>query len=254
MMTHVTIFRTGEIKEMRRTIIQFVLCGFIFCLMTSCAHAPVQLCENSKCTPLTESDSKDAAFLKLTALIKSNLGKEIPFMFSAAKGGAASRDIVVEWLAAATPGNAKRLAQIHSITFTDIFFIDRDKKETKIMARIFYSTSNTWTAMSGFHPAGSHTLQMPCTLTVKSPQEIIFQGRGKMGYYDIYFDSLIDQINIDKTFWTSAFDLSIVGVGPNGTGVRDGYIRLSFPNSLIKEYAAITASSAVQSKRVQQTG
>lgn len=116
----------------------FYIC-ILFVIM-SCAHnkpaTGLQFCENQKCTILTETDSQEAVSLKLTAMIKTNLGKKIPLASSPEKGGKVDKDIFVRHkFPTRYYGDSSCLRGIHSLTFTDIMYIDREKREIKVMAQ-----------------------------------------------------------------------------------------------------------------------
>jgi hypothetical protein len=206
--------------------IQVIFCVCISFVIMSCAHSGIQLCENQKCSVLTEADSKEA-FLKLTKMIKANLNKKIPLLFSTWRGGEAEKDIVLEWKAGAT-GLDHRLVRINSLTFTDILSIDQENREIKVMAQVGYFQIESWllAVNNEEKPAGSYTLPMPCSLTVKSSKEIIFQGRTKLYLYNLFFDGLIDHIDSDRVFWGCKFTtrLSLFAVG----ATNHGYLHLAF--------------------------
>jgi hypothetical protein len=73
--------------SMRMMKVIFNLC--ISFVIMSCAHAPtqVQFCENNKCAVLSEADSQDAVFQKITSMMKSNLNKTIPLIVGREKEG-----------------------------------------------------------------------------------------------------------------------------------------------------------------------
>ena len=217
---------------------------FILFVIMSCAHTPeyVQFCENNKCAALTEADSQEVVFLKLTAMIKANLRKKIPLMVSSKKGGKADKDIVADW-AANTRAKENQSVQIHSLTFTDIMYIDRETREVKVMAQAYLSHPTAWqTEGSGSHPAGSYTMQMPCLLTVKSSKEISFHGRGQIWAYNIYLDGLIDHIDADKLFWGSTFGMTLSSHW--GTAWSGGYLQLAFQNAGQKTDEALAVTPA----------
>ena len=210
-------------------VIFYVCILFVF---MSCAHktadihSDIQFCENQKCAVLTEADSKESLFLKLTDMIKVNLNKKIPLLVSPEKGSKSDKDIVLEWMAG-DRGDQKRLLRINSLTFTDILHIDRENREVKVMANVDYFQPDYWTgSMLGTHSEGSYTVQMPCSLTVRSPKEIVFQGKTKIWVYDLYFDALIDHIDTDRVFWGSAFTTVISGWGY--IAKKEGYLHLAF--------------------------
>ena len=204
--------------------IQVIFCVCISFLIMSCAHSGIQLCEHQKCSVLTEADSREA-FLKLTKMIQANLNKKIPLLFSTWRGGEAEKDIVLEWKAG-YGGLDHRLVRINSLTFTDIVSIDQENREIKVMAQVGYLHSDPWVGGFGVHEAGSYTVPMPCSLTVKSSKEIIFQGRSKLWYYDLQFDGLIDHIDTDRVFWGCPFTarISLFFLG----STNHGYLHLAF--------------------------
>jgi hypothetical protein len=207
-------------------VIFFCVC-ILFVIM-SCAHQPagIQFCENQKCAVLTEADSKEA-FLKLTHMIEANLNKKIPLLVSTWKGGEADKDIVMEWKAGPMRQDY-RSVRINSLTFTDILSIDQENREIKVMAQVGYFQRESWllAVNNEEKPAGSYTLPMPCSLTVKSSKEIIFQGRTKLSVYNLFFDGLIDHIDTDRVFWGCAFTTRIY-FGMAGA-TNHGYLHLAF--------------------------
>jgi len=204
--------------------IQVIFCVCISFVIMSCAHSGIQFCENQKCSVLTEADSKEA-FLKLAKMIETNLNKKIPLLFSTWRGGEAEKDIVLEWKAGTT-GLDHRVMRINSLTFTDILSMDQENREIKVMAQVGYSHSDHWASGMVIHEAGSYTVPMPCSLTVKSSKEIIFQGKTKLSVYDLQFDGLIDHIDTDRVFWGCPFTARISFVFLGAT--NHGYLHLAF--------------------------
>ncbi len=115
-----------------------------------------------------------------------------------------------------------RSVRINSLTFTDILSVDLENREIKVMVELGYFHSESWTSV----PGGSYTVSMPCSLTVKSSEEIIFQGRTKLAAYNLFFDGLIDHIDADRVFWGCAFTIrtSFYSMGTT----NHGYLHLAF--------------------------
>ena len=227
----------------------FYIC-ILFVIM-SCAHKPVnvQFCENNKCAILTEADSQEAVFLKLTAMIKANLNKKIPLMVSPEKGGKADKDIFVHLKWTASNQKYEFLPRIHSLTFTDILYIDREKREIKVIAQADTSYPAFSTRDFGSYPATSSTVQMPCSLTVRSSKEIIFRGSTKLLILaPVYLDleSLIDQIDADRLFWGSAFTIG-VRLGVQYTS-KDGYLHLAFQDAGQKTVETLADTKVLPAK------
>ncbi len=209
--------------DMGMKAIQVIFCVCISFVIMSCAQG-IQFCENQKCAVLTEADSKEA-FLKLTKMIEANLNKKIPLLVSTWKGGETEKDIVMEWkpdVSVVQP----RLVRINSLTFTDILSVDQENREIKVMTQVGYFQPDFWTSVMGSHPAGSYMVPMPCSLTVKSSKEIIFEGRTKLWAYALFFDGLIDHIDADRVFWGCAFTTQL-SFGFLGT-TNHGYLHLAF--------------------------
>lgn len=204
---------------MKKKSLPILLGGLCLLLLMSCAHAPapssVQFCENNQCAPLTEADSKDVVFSKLTSMIKANLGKDIPFSFSIGKEGPADNRIAFEYNHYAE----KRLLQIDSLAFSDILFIDREKREAKV---------NVLIRRTGYF--GTDTLPIPCILAVISSKEIVLRG----AYYSTSFiishsiEARMDSLDLDKGLWLSQFKINLMSpvISPHQ---KEGYLRLSFP-------------------------
>ncbi len=214
--------------DMDMKVIQVIFYVCILFVIMSCAHKPIdiQFCENQKCSVLTEADSNEALFIKLTDMIKANLNKKVPLLVSSEKGGKADKDIFVPftWTTAGCSYNFS--TRIHSLTFTDILSINRENREIKVMAQLDFSYPAFSTFFFGSYPADSSTIQMPCSITVKSSKEIIFQGKSKMVLFPLYFDGLIDHIDTDRVFWGCPFTITLT-IGQFFT-VKEGYLHLAF--------------------------
>ncbi|MGC9976733.1 MAG: hypothetical protein ABSC57_08495 [Syntrophales bacterium] len=208
--------------------IQVIFFVCILLVIMSCAHKPadIQFCENQKCAVLTEADSKEALFLKLTDMIKTNLNKKIPLLVSYERGGKADKDIFVPFTWTFGGASYNFSPRIHSLTFTDILSIDQENREIKVMTQLDTSYSAFSTATYGSYPAESPTVQMPCSLTVRSCKEITFQGRTKIAVFNLTFDGLIDYIDTDRAFWGCPFTVS-VNRDMYSTS-KEGYLQLAF--------------------------
>jgi hypothetical protein len=231
---------------MKAIKIIFYVC-ILFVIM-SCAHEQinVQFCENQKCTVLTEADSKEAVFQKLTAMIKANLNKKIPLIVSSEKGGKTDKDLFfpVRWTMDIY--HYEFLPRIHSLTFTDVLYIDRETRVIKVMAQADVSYPAFSTAYSGSYPAFSSTVQMPCSLTVRSSKEIIFQARTKLAPFYLNLEGLIDHINVDNLFLGSAFEISIFTGRINAS--QKGYLHLSFQDAEQKTNEALADTKVLPIK------
>jgi len=208
--------------------IQVIFFVCILFVIMSCAHKPadIQFCENQKCAVLSEADSKEVLFPKLTAMIKANLNKKIPLLVSSEKGGKADKDIFIpsSWTLGGTTYNFS--PTIHSLTFTDILSVDQENREIKVMAQVETSYPAFSTATYGAYPADSPTVQMPCSITVRSSKEITFQGRTKIAVFNLTFDGLIDYIDTDRAFWGGPFTISL---NLNQvSAAKEGYLQLVF--------------------------
>jgi hypothetical protein len=209
--------------------IQVISYACILFVTMSCAHKPadIQFCENQKCGVLTESDSKEALFLKLTAMIKASLNKKIPMIVSPEKGGKADKDIFVPFTWTDGGTSYSFSPRIHSLTFTDILSIDQENREIKVMAQAdtSYPAFSAVTCMCGTYPADSPTVQIPFSLNVKSSKEIIFRGRTTIAVFNLSFDGLIDYIDTDGAFWGCPFNITLT-IGHFFT-IREGYLHLA---------------------------
>ncbi len=210
--------------------IQVIFYVCILLVIMSCAHKPtdIQFCENQKCTVLTEADSKEALFLRLTDMIKANLNKKVPLIVSPEKGGKADKDIFVPFTWTNGGSSYNFSLRIHSLTFTDILSIDQENREIKVMvqADTSYPAFSAVTCMSGTYPADSPTVQMPCSINVKSSKEIIFQGRTMIGVFNLSFDGLIEYIDTDRAFWGCPFTITLT-IGQFFT-IKEGYLHFAF--------------------------
>ncbi len=207
--------------------IQVIFYVCILFVIMSCAHKPadIQFCENQKCAVLTEADTKEVLFPKLTAMIKANLNKKIPLLVSYEKGSKADKDIVLQWKGGEQL-NQQRSVRINYLTFTDILSVDQENREIKVRAQFDYFQPEFWVGGAGSHSEGSYTVQMPCSITVRSSKEIIFQGRTNLWIYNFQFDGLIDHIDTDRTFWGCAYSTSLSYTGQSVS--KEGYLQLAF--------------------------
>jgi hypothetical protein len=231
--------------SMRMMKVIFNLC--ISFVIMSCAHAPtqVQFCENNKCAVLSEADSQDAVFQKITSMMKSNLNKTIPLIVGREKEGKTDTDIVGHhrWIAK-NHVEYEISPRIHSLTFTDILYIDRETREIKVMAQADISHPAFPSAQCGTYPALSSTVQMPSAITVKSSNKITFTGKINIPVihllphplcpeFKIDIDGLIDYIDVDKLFMASEFSIDVYGQN-TGLTRKNGYLHLSFKDGVHK--------------------
>ncbi|MEE9911277.1 MAG: caspase family protein [Deltaproteobacteria bacterium] len=222
---------------MKMETISLILCMFVLSMMISCAHttSSVQLCENEKCATLTELDSQDAVFLKLTDMIKANLGKKIPMLISSVKDGPTETSINYEWIEVS---RQKGYLQIRSLVFADILFLDKEKREAKVEVHLHVTG-----------PRGSNIAKMSCIVAVKSAKEVIIEGNVKLPpFATLYLDVSISSIDIDRALWTSVFELNMNAVNVQSLK-KQGYLTLSFP---ITSYPK-TLQQAKQKPVIQQT-
>ncbi|MGO9213677.1 MAG: hypothetical protein ACLP9S_07240 [Syntrophales bacterium] len=159
-------------------------------------------------------------------MIKVNLNKKVPLLVSSEKGGKADKDIFVPltWTFSGTTYNFS--PRIHSLTFTNILSVDQENREIKVMAQLDTSYPAFTTATYGSGSADSPTVQMPCSITVRSSKEITFQGRTKIVDFRLSFDSLIDYIDTDRVFWGCPFTIRL-GLDVFSTA-KEGYLQLAF--------------------------
>lgn len=184
----------------------------------------VSLCENQRCETLGESAPKEEMLARLFGFLKKNVQSELTVVEGdppeeGEMGKALTRNGAFSFYVQGGP--MPGMATIHTLTFSDVLYMDRESLEIKFKV----SPSATWNAMPMLFA------NTEGVLSIKSPREISYTST----YFGTWMvvgtslwkhDWLIDYIDFDHGILGGPY--SIAGGGPLSAGGGKGYIYLKF--------------------------
>lgn len=200
----------------------------IVSLACGCATLPakdINLCENKRCDVITSSAQKQALLGKVYNLLKNNLNRDVDFYRTdPQKREQIKRGFGFFLQGGPMPG----WAVIHSIKFTDILYIDREKFEIKFKV----DPDMTWNATPVFSMATEGTLSVTDTNQIKY-SATYFVSWMVVGTSFWNHEMLFDYVDLDKNLMGSFY--SIGGGGPLCAGTGSGYTLARFPEGYLEQ-------------------